>query len=116
MPTPRTDLPLAWPRLLTVRRSSFSPLRPRGPWHLFALVFVPTLEAQDVGDDIQHVVFLDDDVGHGRLFIRYLMKTRNVRVSLLLLSAPDKVAIRAEPRGQFLSIHRIRRVGRRSAG
>src|SRR5215468_8424856 len=40
---------------------------PCGPWHLFALVFVPTLEAQDVGDDIQHVVFLDDDVGHGRM-------------------------------------------------
>ena len=32
---------------------------------LLALVFVPTLKAQDVGYDIQHVVFLDNDIGHG---------------------------------------------------
>jgi hypothetical protein len=43
-----------------------------------------------------------NDVRHDRasrltLLIRYLMKTRNIRVSLLLLSAPDKMAIRAEP-------------------
>src|SRR6516165_368363 len=38
-----------------------------GRRYLLALVFVSTLEAQDVGDDIQHVVFLDYDVGHGRM-------------------------------------------------
>jgi len=49
------------------------------------------------------------------LLIRYLMKTRDIRVSLLLLSAADQMAIRAELRGQFLPMRRIWRIRHRAS-
>jgi len=49
------------------------------------------------------------------LLIRYLMKTRDICVSMFLLSAPDKMAIRAELRGQFLPMRRIWRIRHRAS-
>jgi len=54
-----------------------------------------------------------DRVSSLTLFFGDLMETRNICIGLLLLSAPDEVAIRAEPRGQFPSVRGIRSIRHR---